>query len=1093
VPCVLSTGLCGAWLFGDLNGISAQQIQDTVNDIMACGGLPVQAIDHNCYSPDRTKVSFKKCHKVGAKWVNARKYWQGILGINDRNDPTPIVSVSCTTGSTDGNVQNPPAGMWSTVTGFNNVAPQVRYRTAAITSLTMERVVSIWDPTDPEQNGRPGTSIRTVSGASTVGRYTGIQTYSLGNVLSYTPDPAYTPVGDVNPWVDAGGLFAQIVGWDHDAIILYFIAQFQNYPLLVSDGGVSGVVTGGGTSWTWTFGTDDGEGNVTNATAVVVISSGSCSLTTHYLQTSVVETVVKTVEAYDTTESATWGNTLLSYGYSEAAASSEGTIYTQTNAATLALTDPYTSADCYADWLALADAWNMTSDTIYPYRMDEELANAPLVVFDEVEVGPTEPQPTMATVNDYTQAQNEDSTWPQRTYFDPTGFMWVGLDGSVNNSNVAGSHLAGPLYSGAIVSHNAAGSDEHFWFAAQNWLRWNDTVSDDGGWVWSCISHGGTFDGSLPATAMRWMNRFESQYDSGAQYGNLPNSWLREKDAIMVGGKYVEAKEIWQSVNFARPYGLDKFAVDQTTVCAVNSGSGSSGSLNVTKTNNAATPLLGGLVASGNVMIGGDGVYSVTGCTDNGDGSFTLSVGTRLGDIPTGADIGEGYVGMMRFWTAPPFGVLDCAAWWDGTANTNFVMPATPYWLAASGNPTLLVDCYAPDASNRNPHAQVGSTATLTKYGAWEASTDYVTGQKILVGQTIQTATTGGTSNGIAPTWNPTVGGTTSDDEVTWTTGGTVPVGAVAYAVGNFTTAAFLCPHLLYSVGTQLRTTDNVFKPEYDDNRPKGDFVQVQWGFNIRAVQTTPAPGYTGPAVAWNGAGLSAPQPGVMPAQVLDANIRMSPCCPAVVGFVPFYSPPADTGSGPAHTGGSLPPPPVPLESFRNQKLFDFPGTFLFDDAFGAFWMGAAPTAMVDPFWQPPFAPETAASSPQFQWSSDDGSGLADIAGDPDSDPPIPMVKYYPAPPLVEARATYPANLGWLKNETAPILPTGITLPYDPTTNVVTADFADGLPTGIPTPPNGDGSYGDVATIYGFYLAACRTIAANTPVFADAYKKFTSC
>jgi hypothetical protein len=424
---------------------------------------------------------------------------------------------------------------------------------------------------------------------------------------------------------------------------------------------------------------------------------------------------------------------------------------------------------------------------------------------------------------------------------------------------------------------------------------------------------------------------------------------------------------------------------------------------------------------------------------------------------------------MMRFWTAPPFGVLSCAAWWDGTANTNFVMPATPYWLAASGNPTLSVDCYAPDASNGNPHAPVGSTTTLTKYGAWAASTAYTTGQKILVGQTIQTAITGGTSSGTAPTWNPTLGNTTTDGGVTWTTGGTVPVGAVAYVAGDYHSAAFMVPHLHYSGDT--------FLPEYDDNRPKGDFVQVQWGFNFRAAQTTPAPGYTGPAVTWNGANLSAPTPGTMQVVIGDTNIRMSPCCPAAVGFVPFYSPLADTGGSPAPSGGTPPPPPVPEETFRNQKLFDFPGTFPFDDAWfgdpgssGSWWMGAVATTMPDPFWQAPFAPDCTNA---FQWLSDDGSGEADTD----------TIHYYPAPPLVEARATYPSNLGWAKNESAPTLPTGISLAYDVSKNVVSPGVG---------PPGISLEHTSVATTYGFYLLACANIAASGR-FSDAYKKFTSC
>jgi hypothetical protein len=151
------------------------------------------------------------------------------------------------------------------------------------------------------------------------------------------------------------------------------------------------------------------------------------------------------------------------------------------------------------------------------------------------------------------------------------------------------------------------------------------------------------------------------------------------------------------------------------------------------------------------------------------------------------------------------------------------------------------------------------------------------------------------------------------------------------------------------------------------------------------------------------------------------------------------------------------------------------PATFAFDDAFGAYWMGAVQTAMVDPFWQRPFAP---GCSHAFQWLSDDGSGMAD-----DSE-----TRYYPAPPLVEARATYPANLGWGKNESPPALPAGVSLAYDVSKNVVSPEIG---PPGIPI-GDASGDYGEVALTYGFYLRACGNIAANGR-FAGSYRQFVSC
>jgi hypothetical protein len=249
----------------------------------------------------------------------------------------------------------------------------------------------------------------------------------------------------------------------------------------------------------------------------------------------------------------------------------------------------------------------------------------------------------------------------------------------------------------------------------------------------------------------------------------------------------------------------------------------------------------------------------------------------------------------------------------------------------------------------------------------------------------------------------------------------------------------------------------------------------MQWLWNNRAAQT----GYTGTVPTWNGANLGSGQPTILPVNIQSQNIRLSPCCPAVIGFVPFYSPLVDSGSG--QPSDPQPPPSAPRESFRNQQLFPMPGTFQFDDSFFAYWIGVVQTTMVDPFWQAPFAPDCTGA---FQWIEDDGSGQPD-SGDED-DPPF--IRYYPARPLVEARATYPANLGWAKNEGAPTLPGALSLAFDVTKNLIMPEVG---PPGIPI---GDvsGGFGSVWTAYGFYLKACANIAGSGR-FGTTYSQFVSC
>ena len=973
-------GACGAWLVtGDLNGLSTQDITDTVNDILACGGLPVVTSDHNCYSANST-VDLRKAHKIGAKWVLAQKCWQGTFGFIDRADYQPLTSIGFTSA-----LVSAGGGFTGNTATFRTNPPQVKYRTCVATTATPGE--PMYSSTGPDiDTGEIVTVTDDEPRNSTVDQLSGIMVNGGSSITSGTFDtlPGVTLLTTYNGWSlnDAIGYFSSWTGGEYVAV----------YPdcYTTQDGNTYTVHSGEATF-------DDGYTGDRVLETITCDPSGTFARTIYTILWAPGGSYTWDVWVQ---ESCSLNNTELTFVqtmYSKAEYGPVDVIYPVKSQIKLALSDPYTSGQCYADLNAAIAAWDMSDDRVYPFRTDEQLANGPLVCYDEV--GPQQPDVTRPpTMDDYTQPQNEDLTWPQRSWMDPYNYFWQNPSGGFANVPVAGGGniLNTPIRKGTIIAHNQAGSDPHNWFNAQPMGRvYNDSEER---WFWERQGWGQATPAPLPAAAMRWMDHQRAQYDGATSNapGNLPQAFLRQQSGLVIGAKYVEAKEIWQGVNFARPYGADLFAVDQTTVCCVLSGSSGAQPLVIQKTNLAIAPLASGGLADGDtVMIGGDGVYQLTGLTDNGDGTFNATVGSIVSPIPGDVDIGGGYIGRMRFWGRPPFGVEAVTSAYAGATTTFTFTNPTTYWVTESGSPELAVDLYAATVNS------AGSTVPA----AVALATDVV----------------------ITKTGDTT-----------------------ATLAGDYHTAAFMVPHGM--------------APWTDDNRPKRDFVFLSWTFNPRAAAT----GYPSPPAFY------ASTPGCLGINVQQASIGFVPCCPAVVGWVPYVSPLIDSSDDLISNDAPI-PASGPVEAFNNQVLQAMPDVFLFDDVFGSCWMGAVETTMQDPFWQVPFVPDCTES---FSWQQDDGSGEEDTD----------TVKFYPAPPLVEALASYPTDGNWSGTDTDPTLPAGVTLAFDTTHNEIPPPY---YPLGIPI-GDSSGNFGSVARPYGFLLAACANIRSSGR-FSGTYSLFVTC
>jgi len=210
--------------------------------------------------------------------------------------------------------------------------------------------------------------------------------------------------------------------------------------------------------------------------------------------------------------------------------------------------------------------WDLTDSSVYPWRSDEELQNGPMVCYDEK--GPKAPSANYNPVMPNYATAQVGGNWVDMGWLDPDSFVWVygtaaaiaagnysftqpsGFTGGAPGPTTAGAQIISGLYSGSIISHNAAGSDPHFWFGA---IQYQRTVSG-GAASWAPHYHGQLSAAPIPTASLRWPSALESQYDaqlSAPLPGYWPGSFLHEQGGVLVGCKYIQATQSWPATNYS--------------------------------------------------------------------------------------------------------------------------------------------------------------------------------------------------------------------------------------------------------------------------------------------------------------------------------------------------------------------------------------------------------------------------------------------------------------------------------------------------------------------------------------------------------------
>lgn len=646
----LPAGSCGPWLQnGDQNGISAQEVDGLVADIIACApdDSTHSKTDHNCYVKDGV-VDLRMLKRFGGQWFNALHHWHGMPKLTSR-DFNLVAAAACP----DVLDHSPDQSLFCQLKiECRQTAAMVQERHFKITNFDASVYSDFY-----ERKTYSGEAVRNET--ATVGKLTGILTMSdrvntsTLHLLEETSSDGVTystssdtdqPEGFLGP-VAAPKYAYKTWGVDCDGNVRFGINEDDDAVYHGFDGDATELADQIEAAYT---------GTVLDPGTLLPIPDGRTATLDSFSLSGTALTVGFSITGYAFT---------ITYDAVEAGSLRHHTdTYTSTGTIefllTIELGEEYTATAQQGHLMELLANVDMSDFIRAPLRTDGQLANALLALYDEV--GPTTPyQFPVLTMDDYSGTIS-GGIWPQMAWLDPNSYQWVWPDGSFTNIGGAtgGATLITGLRTGDIISYTRQGAERHWWPAFRKMRR--DPVGG-GGYQWVHSENGAFSASPLPRATKRWMDNLAAQSDSqlavgDTTYGNQPQDWIRQQGQTVVAGKYCEAVQKWESANEGRPCGPDRYAVDQRTVCCITE-TGST-HFRVKKTGNATTPGTSGGIVSGNYIVMNSGVYICTGVVYygvDGDGNdlYTLSVASVASPIelpPSDFSFDGDYIGALRFY-----------------------------------------------------------------------------------------------------------------------------------------------------------------------------------------------------------------------------------------------------------------------------------------------------------------------------------------------------------------------------------------------------------------------------------------------------------
>lgn len=316
------------------------------------------------------------------------------------------------------------------------------------------------------------------------------------------------------------------------------------------------------------------------------------------------------------------------------------------------LIGPYTINDVKDDAEGLSSNITLTDNVLYPYRTDGNSFIAPLVTYSEVQA----PISPLMPVTD-------------STITDPNIALRCSITGEIHSANTVG---------GLLPAGYGQGSPRGvFRITHDNYYR--DVCGSPPSPTIGPRTMGAWTPSYLPANCGLWTQDkiFNNSLSPSLVW---PTAFIVATNDLVYLQKWIEAiiPPPNGSYNAARPYGEDRFRIDETQFYCYDAG---------VLTDNAAVPTpQPGLTLTG--LWGGEcvsGFYN--GATT--DGSGNVSLGAKIFDVPTGWSVPSGdsasVFAKLRWEDAtkhvPGFGgKLDVTAVYDSGVNkTTFTYTSSPY------------------------------------------------------------------------------------------------------------------------------------------------------------------------------------------------------------------------------------------------------------------------------------------------------------------------------------------------------------------------------------------------------------------------------